>query len=169
MNGPKRTSFAPPKGSVSALGRRGGADDMPRVQPDSPQALSRVLVMLMVADTELDPRELTALDEMAAFELLGIERQQFLATAREYCAELAARMGEHDHLRLSDLALIDEMLSVVRDPRARLRVCCLAQRIITADGRVDDLERRVFDHMLCRWGLTRGEVARALREPHRLQ
>jgi uncharacterized tellurite resistance protein B-like protein len=141
---------------------------MPLIQPDSPQALSRVLVMLMVADTELDAREVTALDEMAAFELLGIERSQFLITAREYCAEMAARMGTREYLRLSDLSLIDEMLSGVRDPRARLRVSCLAQRVITADGRVDELERRVFDHMLCRWGLTRGDVARALREPHRL-
>ena len=134
---------------------------MSLVQPDSPQALSRVLVMLMVADTELDPRELTALDDMAAFELLGIERSGFLETAREYCAELAARTGERGYVHLSDLTLIDEVLSVVRDPRARLRVSCLAQRVITADGRVDDLERRVFDHMLCRWGLTRGDVARA--------
>ena len=141
---------------------------MPVIQPDSPQALSRVLVMLMVADTELDEREVAALDDMAAFDLLGIERRQFLDTARDYCAELATRMGDRDYLRLSDLALIDEMLAGVRDPRARLRVSCLAQRVTTADGRVDDLERRVFDHMLCRWGLTRGEVARALREPHLL-
>ena len=39
---------------------------------------------------------------------------------------------------------------------------------IAADGKVDPRERRVFDHMLCRWGLTRSDVARALREPHRL-
>lgn len=138
------------------------------IQPDSPQALSRVLALMMVADTELDPRELHALDDMAAFDLLGIERRQFLEVARQFCADLTQRMGSRDYLRLSDLALIDEMLAGVRCPRARLRVSCAAQRVIVADGRIDPLERRVFDHMLCRWGLTRSEVARALREPHRL-
>jgi uncharacterized tellurite resistance protein B-like protein len=141
---------------------------MPVVQPDSPQALSRVLALMMVADTDLDPREVYALDDMAAFELLGIERRQFIDAARSFCAELRTRMGDRDYLRLSDLALIDELLDAVRSPQARLRVSCAAQRVITADGRIDPLERHVYDHMLARWGLTRTEVARALREPHRL-
>jgi uncharacterized tellurite resistance protein B-like protein len=138
------------------------------VQPDSPQALSRVLALMMVADTDLDPREVYALDDMSAFELLGIERRQFIDAARGFCAELRTRMGDRDYLRLSDLALIDELLDAVRNPQARLRVSCAAQRVITADGRVDPLERHVYDHMLARWGLTRNDVARALREPHRL-
>ncbi len=142
---------------------------MPAVRPDSPQALSRVLALMMVADTDLDPREVYALDDMAAFDLLGIERRQFIDAARGLCAELRTRMGERDHLSLSDVALIDELLAGVSCPKARLRVSCAAQRVITADGRVDPLERRVFDHMLARWGLTRSDVARALREPHLLQ
>jgi uncharacterized tellurite resistance protein B-like protein len=141
---------------------------MTAIQPDSPEALSRVLAMMMVADTDLDPREVHALDDMAAFELLGIQRQQFINAARAFCVELKTRMGDRDHLRLSDLALIDDVLAGVRSPQSRLRVSCAAQRVITADGRIDPRERRVFDHMLVRWGLTRSDVARALREPDRL-
>lgn len=137
---------------------------MSAIQPDSPQARSRVLLLLMGADNQVDQKELAALDDMAAFDLLGIERRQFLATAREHAAELAARRGGRDDPRLADLAEIDEMLAAVRDPDARLRLCCLAQRVVTADGRVDEPERRLFDHMLCRWGLTRADVACALRQ-----
>jgi hypothetical protein len=137
---------------------------MSTVQPDSPQALARVLVMLMATDTSLDRRELAALDDMAAFDLLGIERSRFLDTARKHGTELAARKGGREDPRLKDLAAVDEVLATVRDPGARLRLCCLAQRVITADGRVDEPERLLFDHVLCRWGLTRADVARALRQ-----
>jgi uncharacterized tellurite resistance protein B-like protein len=138
------------------------------IQPDSPQALSRALVVLMVADAEIDQREVDALDDMAAFDLLGIERKQFLQLARQFRDELTARWGGRDRRLLPDWSLVDDMLSGVRDPRARLCVSCLAQRVITADGRVRDVERCVFDHMLCRWGLTRAEVARALCVPQQM-
>lgn len=54
------------------------------------------------------------------------------------------------------------MLAGVRDPAKRLLVARLAAGVITADGRVQDIERLVFDHLLARWGLTRSEVSRAI-------
>jgi hypothetical protein len=137
---------------------------MSTVQPDSPEALARVLAMMIVTDTELDPRELRMLDDLNAFARIGISRSRFLATARAYCADLGTRMGDRPLLHLSDVGLIDEMLAPVKDQAKRLLVARLSAAIITADGRIQDIERLVFDHMLCRWGLTRGDVARAIRE-----
>ena len=137
---------------------------MSDIAPDSPEALARVLAMMIVTDTELDPRELRMLDELDAFDRIGISRSRFLATARAYCADLSRRMGDRPLLHLSDVGLIDEVLQPVKDPAKRLLVARLGAASITADGRVQDIERVVFDHVLCRWGLTRTDVTRAIRE-----
>jgi uncharacterized tellurite resistance protein B-like protein len=135
---------------------------MQHVTADSPEALARVVAMVMVADTELDPREVGVLDELDAFARLGITRGEFMRQARLYCAGLGQRMGARGWLRLSDVELIDGVLAGVRDPAKRLLVARLAAGVITADGRVQDIERLVFDHLLARWSLTRSEVSRAI-------
>lgn len=135
----------------------------PTAQTDSPEALARVVAMMIVADADLDPTEVHTLDRLEAFDRLGLPRQQFLRVAREYCAELGERMGDQPWLRLSDVQLIDELLAGVKDADKRLLVSRLCAAVITADGRVEDIERMVFDHMLCRWGLTRSDIARAIR------
>lgn len=135
---------------------------MKTLPTDSPEALARVLAMMIVTDAELDPRELDMLEELDAFGRIGIEREGFRATAQQYCAELGARMGDRAWLQLSDVMLIDEILRPVQGAAQRLLVARLCAAIITADGRVHDIERLVFDHMLARWGLTRAAVSRAI-------
>lgn len=137
---------------------------MQQVTVDSPEALARVVAMIMVADTQLDPREVAALDELDAFARLGIARAEFMRQARLYSAGLGERMGARGWLRLSDVELIDGVLAGVRDPAKRKLVARIAAGVITADGRVQDIERLVFDHMLARWALTRSEVSRAILE-----
>jgi hypothetical protein len=136
---------------------------MKTLPTDSPEALARVLAMVIVTDAELDPRELGMLEQLDAFDRIGLTREQFRATARQYCAELGARMGDdRPWLLLSDVMLIDEVLRPVQGAAQRLLVARLSAAIITADGRVRDIERLVFDHMLARWGLTRAAVSRAI-------
>lgn len=135
---------------------------MKTLPTDSPEAMARVLAMMIVTDTELDPRELDMLEQLDAFDRIGITRDDFRATARHYCAELGSRMGDRAWLQLSDVVLIDEILRPVQGTAQRLLVARLSAAIITADGRVHDIERLVFDHMLARWGLTRAAISRAI-------
>ncbi|MBK9361552.1 MAG: hypothetical protein IPM99_10670 [Rubrivivax sp.] len=135
---------------------------MKTLPTDSPEALARVLAMMIVTDAELDARELDMLEQLDAFGRIGITREGFRATAQQYCAELGARMGDRAWLQLSDVMLIDEILRPVQGTAQRLLVARLSAAIITADGRVHDIERLVFDHMLARWGLTRAAVSRAI-------
>jgi hypothetical protein len=134
---------------------------MQDISPNSPQALARVVAMLMVADTEIDPRELDSLEALDAFRRLGLSKSDFMQTAKGYCADLGRRMGEKPFLRLSDIELIDDVLRPVSDARARALVCRLVAEVIAADGEVKDIERRIYDHMLVRWGLTHEMVARS--------
>jgi hypothetical protein len=68
---------------------------------DSPQAMARVLALVLIADTELGPEEVLALDELNVCERLGISRAEFMDIARHFCAQLGQRMGPADTLRLS--------------------------------------------------------------------
>jgi uncharacterized protein YjiS (DUF1127 family) len=131
--------------------------------PDSPEALARVLVLMMLTDCEVDEREIEMLDRLDAFNRLGLSRQQFMRVARDHCAALQQRMGQAASLRHNDPALVDELLANVRDPAKRLLVCRLAAALLTADGKVHDIERVTYDHMLGRWGLTRADVQSAIR------
>ena len=132
--------------------------------PDSPQAMARLIALLIVADTRLDPRELAMLDELDAFGRLGIERAEFMRVASELCEELGERLQHRPWLTLSERALIEAELQAVRDPARQRLVARLGAAVITADGRVQDSERVLFDHLLLRWGLARTDVSQAIRE-----
>jgi hypothetical protein len=129
---------------------------------DSPQAMARLIALLIVADTRLDPRELAMLDELDAFTRLGMERAEFMRVAGALCDELGERLQQRPWLALSERVLIEAELQAVRDPAKRLLVARLGAAAITADGRVQDSERALFDHLLLRWGLTRADVSQAI-------
>jgi hypothetical protein len=130
---------------------------------DSPQALARVLVLALIADTELSERELHALDELDAFDRIGLPRAQFAHIAREYCAELLLRMGRHGALRLNSPELFDEVLAGVENRGLRLLVCRLVAGVISADGAMRGAERQLYLHILKRWGLSERLVLEAIR------
>lgn len=147
---------------AAATAREEGAP----IRVDSPEALARVLVLMMLTDCEVDPREIEMLDRLDAFRRIGLTRPHFMRVARDHCAALQKRMGAAQDLRHNDPALIDELLASVTDPAKRLLVCRLAAAIVTADGKVHDIERITYDHMLNRWRLTRRDVeAATLKDP----
>ncbi|MFP5399748.1 MAG: hypothetical protein ACLGIT_15595 [Gammaproteobacteria bacterium] len=129
-----------------------------------PEAPARLLAMLMSADGQVHDAELDAIDAQRGFAQLGVTRERFAELAREYEQSVGREMRSHNYLHLSDIQRLDTLMGGVRDPALRLRVCALAARLITADGKIGDIERMVFDHMLCRWGLTRSMVSRAILE-----
>lgn len=121
---------------------------------DSPQAMARVLALVLIADTELGPEELQALEDLSVYERLGVSRAEFMGIAQHFCAHLGQRMGPADTLRLSDPQLVNEVLAGVGHYGLRLLVARLAAGLIVADGRVRAAERRLYLHLLARWGLS---------------
>lgn len=129
--------------------------------PDTPEAMARIVALFVVSDARVDAEEIDTLQQIGAFERLGITRERFLAVAGQFSLDLG---GPYGWMRLADLQMVDRLLAEVSDPAMRLRVARLAAAVITATGRIDESERVVFDHMLHRWGLTRRRVAQAIRE-----
>jgi tellurite resistance protein len=130
---------------------RTAAASSPLPATDSADALGAVLALMVVSDAHIHPAEIDTLESLDAFRRIGMPRSRFMALLRDFQGD--SRRGRADAL-----------LSTVQDPELRLLVARLAAAVVTADGRVDSLERMVYDHLLMRWGLSQQRVAQAIRE-----
>lgn len=125
-------------------------------------APARVLALMVAANGHVDPREIEALEELGAFQLLGVPRKRFTALAHDCLQEVGVGLSECSWLRSRDLAYVDQLLEAVTDPQQRLLLCRLAAAAITADGHVSSGERLVYDHALARWHINRSMVTEAI-------
>jgi hypothetical protein len=128
----------------------------------SEEAAASVLALMVAANGRIDAREMRTLDELRAFERLGVHRERFLQIARECLADVGSTLCECSWLPLRTLAYVDALLGRVADAHQRILVCRLAAAAITADGCVSVDERMVYDHMLGRWRISRDMVTRAI-------
>jgi uncharacterized tellurite resistance protein B-like protein len=134
---------------------------------NSPEAMSRVLAMMIVADAKIDDREITILDRLSAFASLNISRKDFMAVARDYCGDLRRHAEVEGSTPLIDPNRTDAVIDAVTERRPRLIVAQLMWAIVSADRHHDEGELVLFSHILDRWKLARGEVAEAARKSHR--
>lgn len=121
-------------------------------------ALARILALMVAANGHVDSRELDVLEEMDAFECIGVSRERFAALAHEGVQQIGAGLGECSWLRERDQAYIDGLLDAVTDPDQRLMLCRLAAAVLSADGSISGDERLVYDHVLARWCINRTRV-----------
>lgn len=134
----------------------------PSPTTDSPAAMAQVLAMVMATSPGLDAREVDMLERLDAFRRIGLSENTFLRIARDCQRGACQGLARHQSLYPDDLEAIDEILDRVHDAGLRLLVCRLAGCVVTADGRVSEVERQVYDRMLARWGYTRASLARAI-------
>jgi uncharacterized tellurite resistance protein B-like protein len=128
---------------------------------NSPEAMSRVLAMMIVADAKIDDREIAILDKLDAFASLKISRKDFMVVARDYCGDLVRRAEAEGSTPLIDPKRTDDVIDAVTDRKSRLIVAQLLWAIVSADHHHDQGELVMFSHILDRWKLKRGEIAEA--------
>lgn len=131
--------------------------------PDSPEALARVVAVALASDGAIDERECRLLGELGAYDRLGVPEAAFRRLAQVQLAQLDGRFADKAWLSLGDIQVLDAVLDAVRTPSLRLLVCRLVAGVITADGTVSAAERLVYEHMLMRWRIRRGDVVAAIR------
>jgi hypothetical protein len=129
--------------------------------PNSPQAMSRIIAMMIVADANIDDREIMMLDQLDAFALLDISRKDFMAVARDYCGDLVRNAEAHGTTPLIDPQRTDYVIDCVTDRTRRLIVAQLLLAVVSADHDHNEGELVLFAHILDRWDLTRDEIASA--------
>jgi uncharacterized tellurite resistance protein B-like protein len=129
---------------------------------NSPEAISRVLAMMMITDAKLDDREIEIMDELRIFDIVGISRSGFSQVVRDYCEELLKGDAKTGRVKLVDKARIDEVIAAVDDPQKRVQTAGMILNIANADGRIDDAELAVFRYIMERWGMTLESLERDL-------
>lgn len=131
-----------------------------RVYPEnSPEAMARVIAMMIVADAHIDDREIAVLDTANAFAKLGIARKAFMNVARDYCADLVDAAEAKGSTALLDPARTDHVIASVTIREQRLIVAGLLLAVVSADRVHDAGELLLFEHILDRWDIARDEAA----------
>lgn len=127
---------------------------MKRYEQNSPEAVARILAMMMITDAKLDDSEIDVLDELQAFDIIGISRSDFSRVVQDYCTELMAQGNADGRIRLVDRERIDRIIAEVDDHPRRVETCGMILNIANADGTLHDTELAVFGYILERWGMT---------------
>jgi tellurite resistance protein len=135
---------------------------MKRYPKNSPEAVARVVAMMMITDSRLDDRELGIMDELRIYDIIGISRNRFSQVMEDYCSDLMSEGEANGRVRLVDEARINEIVDLVDDHDTRLRACGMMLNIAKADGKLHPTEVAVFRHILDRWGFTLESLEREL-------
>jgi hypothetical protein len=136
---------------------------MPQEIVDHPECVAKAVALLTAANGRVDGRELRRLDELDAYQRIGVSRDRFVELAQACRDEVGEWLVGQSWMTADAIRRIDRILDSVNDPQHRLLVCRLAAAVITADGCICDGERMVFDHMLGRWRVNRSMVTEAIR------
>ncbi|WP_269532202.1 hypothetical protein [Chitinimonas sp. BJYL2] len=134
---------------------------MKRYATNSPEAMSRLLVMLMMSDGNLDPREIDSLETLHMYEAIGISRQKFIEVLHTYCNDLSDEADEEGRIHLVDKQRIDDMLDSITEPKKQLLVATLALDMAKSDRTISEPELAIYKHMLERWHLTLDDIESA--------
>ncbi|MGQ5523107.1 hypothetical protein ACUHMQ_07580 [Chitinimonas sp. PSY-7] len=131
---------------------------MKKYPANSPEAMARLLVMLMMSDGNMDPREIDSLETLHIYEALGITRTGFIEVLHAYCNDLSDEADENGSIKLVDRQRIDDLLDTVTEPKKQLLVATLALDMAKADKVISEPELAVYSRMLSRWHLTLEDI-----------
>lgn len=124
---------------------------------DSPQAAARVLILAMLSDGRLDPVEVKMLDQVDAYERLGLKRTEFYGVMQQFCGELLELQSHTLHGRLGR-ATLQRWLDAVQDRELRRQLCRLLFDVIRSDRNLHPGESTMFWQALDGWGLRISDV-----------
>ncbi|MEW9898833.1 hypothetical protein ABWL39_09385 [Chitinivorax sp. PXF-14] len=128
---------------------------------NSPKAMARILAMVMVADGHMDERELDLLEQLKLYDILAINRRDFIEVLHDYCEELAESADADGKVHPVDRARIDALLDTVEEPKKRLLLCAMVLDMSKADAEFSEIEMAILTHMLDRWHLTLEDIETA--------
>jgi predicted polyphosphate/ATP-dependent NAD kinase len=130
--------------------------------PNSPEAMARILAMMIVTDAHIDDREIAILDRLDAYAILGLSRNEFMRVAQDYCTQLVQEAEEHGETPILDADRADAVIDCVDVPSRRIVVARLLLAVLAADQQQRESELVLYGHILDRWNISRDEVAKTM-------
>jgi hypothetical protein len=135
---------------------------MKNYTPNSPEAMARILAMMIVTDAHIDDREIAILDRLDAYTILGLTRNEFMRVSQDYCTQLVKEAEEQGETPILDADRADAVIDCVDVPSRRLIVARLLLAILAADQQQRESELVLYAHILDRWNISRDEVAKTM-------
>jgi len=118
--------------------------------PDSPQAISRLLVLTVIADGGSSPLEIAATYRLSILEYADIQEDVFDQVLHEICDDLPTTP---DGLVKVETEMIDQMLAEILRPDLRLNVWKAMWQLSYADERLADSELALLLLATSTWGI----------------
>ncbi len=126
---------------------------------NSPEAIARILAMVMITDGNMDARELDALEKLHTYDLIGIERRRFAQILSEYCDDISDEADEDDgSIKLIDKARVDTLLDGITDQGKRILTCAITVDLCKSDGEISDPEMTLLRYMMQKWNITLEDI-----------
>ncbi|NHZ90561.1 TerB family tellurite resistance protein [Massilia sp. CCM 8733] len=122
--------------------------------PDSPQAVSRLLVLCVIADGGGSPLEIAATYRLGILDSAGIQEDVFDQVLREMCTDLPTTP---DGLVRVETEMIDQMLAEILRPDLRLSVWKAMWQLSYADDQLADGELALLLKATSAWGIKEGD------------
>ncbi len=126
------------------------------------ESAARILASLMAAEGGFEAVKTKVLDDLDAWRRIGVSKSRFHRLVQDCHARLDEQQHDAPWLPLPQMLQIDRCIDRINDPELQLMVCRLAASVITADGRVSEAERLLYDHTLARWRISTAQVTQAI-------
>ena len=108
-------------------------------------------MLALLADGQLDEREIDTLDRRCILADLGIARSAFAEVLSDFCSDVAGQLPvSGGGYQIAPKAL-GGMLDEVSDPAAREKLLRHMLAVINSDGQLSDAESNLIYSMLERW------------------
>jgi len=133
---------------------------------NSPEALARLLAMFMIADGNMDPREIESLDLLHAYDVLGISRKKFMQVLVDYCNDITDEADpQSGTIHLISRERIDTLLEDITDRHKRVLACALVLDLCKSDDTISDQEMAVLRYMMERWSISLDDLENEFVKP----
>ena len=127
---------------------------------NSPQAATRLLAMVLVADGHYALSELRALDQLEVPQRLGLTPQAVKAVIDDFCAEVAnASYGEWSGSALLDETTRDSLFHEIKDPKLQRQILLMCESLALADGHLAEGETDMLDAMARAWQTAEADIS----------
>ncbi len=128
---------------------------------NGPEAMARIIALVLLADAELDDSEVEMLDRLGIYKRIDATRETFIRVVQEYFNDLL-RDDAGERISLIDGTRMDAVLDAVDDPQKRLDLARMLFDLVGTDGGINDAELATMGHVLARWGLSMDEIEGSL-------
>lgn len=127
---------------------------MKKYTPNSPEAIARTIAMFMLADGDIDPSELEALEWLSLYESIGIERKEFITVLKDYFDDLTDEIEANGTVNLLNPVRVDDVLTGVTDHKKRLATLAIAIDMCKSDHALNEPEMALLQHAMSRWQIS---------------